>query len=48
MREIEVYSMGEEHDVASVPKFAARDLLAKIRAGIEQRIDSFLPSRLLW
>jgi hypothetical protein len=41
MREIEVYSMGEEHDVVCVSKFAARDLLAKIRAGLEQRIDSF-------
>jgi hypothetical protein len=30
MREIEVYSMGEEQDVESCPKFAARDRLDKM------------------
>ena len=41
MREIEVYSMGEEQDVVSGPKTAARDWLDKIRAGLEQNLDSF-------
>jgi hypothetical protein len=34
MREIEVYSVGEEHDVVSGSKFDARDQLDKIIAGL--------------
>jgi hypothetical protein len=37
MREIEVYSMGEEQYIVFVPKFAARDLLDKIKAGLERK-----------
>jgi hypothetical protein len=39
MREIEVYSIGEEQDVVSVPKYDARGWLDTIRAGLKQKLD---------